>query len=74
MYSAWLMRTWVDFGGRVVVWAALFLECSVAGVEGGGEDGDEDEATVLYLLKIYCRIFVADPFEMLDTTVTSLLL
>jgi len=64
----------VDFGGKVVVRAALFLECSVAGVEGGGEDGDEDEDAVLYFLKICCRNCVADPFEMLDTTVTSLLL
>ena len=57
-----------------MVRAALFLEYSVAGVEGGGEDGDEDEDAVLYSLQFCCCIHVADPLEMLDTTVTSLLL
>ena len=55
-----------------MVRAALFLVCSVAGVEGGGEDGYEEEDAVLYLLEICCCIPVADPWEMLDTTVTSL--
>jgi len=68
------MRPFVGFEGVVVLRATLFLVCSVASVEGGGEDGDEDEDAVLYSFKICCRVCVADPFEMLDTTVTSLLL
>jgi len=32
-----------------VVRAALFLVCSVAGVEGGGEDGYEEKDAGLYL-------------------------
>ena len=68
------MRPFVGFEGTFVLRAALFLVCNVAGVEGGGEDGDEDEDAVLYLLKFCCRIHVADPLEMVDTTVTGLLL
>ena len=59
---------------RFVLRVALFLMCSIAGVEGGSEDGDEDEDAVLYSLKSCCCIHVADPLEILDTTVTSSLL
>ena len=68
------MRPFVGLEGRFVLRAAWFVMCSIVGVEGGGEDGDGDKDAILYLLKFCCRICVADPFEMLDTTVTSLLL
>ena len=68
------MRPFLGLEGRLVLRAALFLVCSIAGVEGGDEDGDEDEDAVLYSLKFCCCIHVADPLEMLDTTVIGLLL
>ena len=68
------MRPFVGLEGRLVLRAALFLVCSIAGVEGGGEDGDEDEDADLYLWKIYYCIYVADSLEMLYATVASLLL
>jgi len=68
------MRPFVGLESRLVLRAAFFFVCSIAGVEGGGEDGDEDEDVDLYLWKINYCIYVADSLEMLDTTVTSLLL